>query len=354
MREERFYASSIRGTLDAFHNSGFHISSPSAIEVFERRLKYVNEQLGTQRRRHELIGEYVPQETSDRIVKLFKTLAHEFRQSQSHLADFMVACAHGNIRIALQMFREFLLSRYTNVTEITSVTGFWTIIVHQVLKPIMIPYRFCYAESESQVPNVYQVRSRRSGSHFTALRILRRLAVGDPLNRPYISMPILAAEFAQTFGMREDLELNVDMLLKFRLVEANNGGDEYRKELDSIRITNYGIYLYADLSRVFTYIELVSTDCAIFDQEVANALMTLSNQEFMLFEAGLSDRSRRIQRVEKRLDKADRFIRYLEREEQREIAYYGLQDQGTIMPAIKDHFARERQEVTRSATRQHY
>jgi len=355
MREERFYASSVKGTLDAFHNAGFHISSPPPIEVFERRLKYVIGKLSTKRGRDELLGDNVIPETSERISKLFRTLAHEFAQSQSHLANFLSACAHGNIRIALQMFREFVLSRYTNVTEITSVKGtYWTIILHQVLKPIMIPYRFFYDEAESQVPNVYDIRSRKNGSHFTALRILARLAVGDPLNRPYVAVPTLQAEFAQTFAMGEDFQLNIDMLLKFRLVEANNRIEEYRPELDSIRITNYGTYLYSDMYTFFTYIDLVCVDCAILDQEVANALTALSNQEFMLWEAGLDDRGRRIKRVEKRLEKTERFINYLNQEEQREIAFYALHGEPRIVPAIAEKFAKEKIQVLHSATKQRY
>jgi len=355
MREERFYASSVKGTLDAFHNAGFHISSPPPMEVFGRRFKYVIDKLSTKRGRDELLGEYTAEDTSERILKLFRTFAHEFVQSQSHLADFLSACAHGNIRIALQMFREFVLSRYTNVTEITSVSsGYWNIILHQVLKPIMIPYRFFYDEAESQIPNVYDVRSRRNGSHFTALRILRRLAVGDPLNRPYVAVPTLQAEFVQTFGMREDFQLNIDMLLRYRLLDANNRIEEYRPELDSVRITNYGTYLYSGMSAFFTYIDLVSVDCAIFDQEVANALVALSNQEFILWEAGLSDKDRRIKRVEKRLERTGRFITYLDQEEQREIAFYGLSDEPRFVPLIAEKFATERVQVLRSANKQRY
>jgi len=38
MREERFHASRMHGTLDAFQNNGFHLSSPPAQFVFHKRL----------------------------------------------------------------------------------------------------------------------------------------------------------------------------------------------------------------------------------------------------------------------------------------------------------------------------
>ncbi len=354
MREERFYASNIKGTLDAFHNSGFHISAPMPNEVFRRRLQYVTKRLSTASGRLDLLGEYTPDETAERILKLFRIFCNEFSQSRSHLASFLTACAHGNIRIALQMFQEFVLSRYTNVTEMTSVEDFWTIIIHQVLKPIMIPYRFFYDESESKVPNIYQVRARTNGSHFTALRILKRLAIGDPTNRPYIAVPTLATEFSQKFNMKEDMELNLDILLRYRLVEANNKIDEYTPQVDNVRITNYGTYLLTEMSRFFTYIELISTDCAIYDQQTANSLIALSNQEFMLWEAGLEDRTRRVRRVEKRLQKAEIFLNYLKSEEQREASVCGSYDEPLIIPEIISRFLTEKNEVLRSARKQRY
>ena len=47
----------------------------------------------------ELLGEYVPDDTADRIGKLFRTFENEFTQSRSHLASFLTACAQGNIRL---------------------------------------------------------------------------------------------------------------------------------------------------------------------------------------------------------------------------------------------------------------
>ena len=41
MREERFHVSKISGTLDAFHNSGFHLTSPPPKLLFVKRIAYV-------------------------------------------------------------------------------------------------------------------------------------------------------------------------------------------------------------------------------------------------------------------------------------------------------------------------
>jgi RNAse (barnase) inhibitor barstar len=352
MREERFYSSTIRGTLDAYHNYGFHIASPDPTDVFLRRLRYVISFLAKKQNRIRVWGHEPSGATPQRIVRLLRIFEKEFNSSSSHLAEFLTACAHGDIRYVLSIFRDLVLSRYTNVTEMTSAVDLWTILVHQVLKPLMIPYRFFYSEQESAIPNVFQIRSAKRGSHFTALRILQSLATGDPTQPPFVPVPRIAADFTQVFNMQEEFQLNLDALLRAKMVEADNRMEAYSPDLDSIRITPYGRYMLKELSGYFTYLDLVAVDCGVFSEGLANNLVVLSNQEYELYSAGLDDRGRRVKRVEKRLDKAGAFVKYLVQEEEREIAFYDLQDRPRIALPIAERFAQESANVLRSAKKQ--
>jgi GTPase SAR1 family protein len=355
MREERFVASSIRGTLDAFHNAGFHISAPSPKKIFLRRLEYVSDLMGSKSRRKEVFGDDIRDESVDTIRQIVRVLSQEFAKPASHLADFLSACAHGNIRLALELFRGFVLSRYTNIDEMVAGRKGWTLQIHQVLKPIMIPFRFYYQESESYIPNLYQIRSKGHGSHFTALRMLSRLAANqDPSNPAYVSVAVLGAEFIDTFNMVEDFQLNLDMLLKHRLVEATNRLDTYTSEVESVRITSYGFYLLNHASRFFTYVDLVAIDTPVSEEHVANEIARISNREHELWELGLSDPSRRRERVEARLEKANAFVQYLVAEEERELSRFGLDLTSAVMPGIKAHYEDDVRNVRRSAGKQRY
>jgi hypothetical protein len=355
MREERFYSSTIHGTLDAFQNSGFHLSSPSARHVFIRRLQFVVRLLSNRAKREQFFGEAIPEETVEKLKRFFRTLEQEFTKPDSHLADFVAACAHGNIRLALEIFRGFILSRYTNINEMTSVGSGWVILIHQVLKPIMIPYRFFYDEAQSHIPNIFQIRSKVHGSHFTALRILRRLsASNDPHNPPYIGVGGLMTEFADQFGMKEDLELNLSVLLKYGLIESSNKIDEYRIEVDSVRITPYGGYLLNTMSRFFTYLDLISADTGIADEGKANALAKASNDEYGLWEVSQQFPKMRVERVNKRLEKADLFVQYLEAEEIREASLYSISNAERFMGQVRQAFDAEKVSVLKSAQRQRY
>lgn len=348
MREERFYESSIRGTLDAYQNSGFHISSPVPQEVFSRRLAYVISLLSVNNsRRDSLIAAEVDPEVFRRCVRLFQIYESEFRNPDSHLSNFLTACAHGNVRLALDLFRGIVTSGYTNVFEMTTPNT-WNVQVHQVIKPIMIPSRFFYEESRSAIPNIYQVRGKKFGSHFTALRILSRLAQGaDVANPPFLPSAVIVSEIDGTFGMIEDCRSNLDMLLKFRLIEANNRMDEYSSELDGVRITAYGLYLYKELSRAFSYLDLVSCDCAVFSKSVSQEISFYSNSEYQLFSRG-----ERVARLEARIKRARRFIEYLEQDEAREIQFFALQSGAAFMPKVREGFEADSARAMRSAKKQ--
>lgn len=354
MREERFYASTIRGVLDAYQNSGFHLSSPSPQNVFLRRLEFVQRLLSTPSRRLDVLPDGTPDADLATIQTLLRNLTKEFRSDSSHLASFLTACAHGNIRLALELFRGLIQSRYTNIDEITSRRD-WTWQIHQVLKPVMIPNRFFYEESQSHVPNIFQLRSKRRSSHFTALRILSALTTHAELQgASFYSLPQLFTDLANRFHMEDDQRAALDMLLRYGLIEANNRLDEYADNIDSIRATPYGTHIYADLSSAFTYLDLVSTDTALFEARVCNDIASLALDEYAIWQAYSSVREKRIERVEKRITKTTEFIDYLDREEAREAELYQLTPNERFVPKMRIRLEEEIDGVRRSAKRQRY
>lgn len=354
MREERFYASSIHGVLDAYQNSGFHLSSPHPNAVFIKRLEFVKKLLASDLVTRHVAGVDAPDEIRKTLRTLLNSFEQGFRNPNSHLASFLSACAHGNIRLALELFRGMLISRYTNIEEITSVRT-WTWQIHQVLKPVMIPNRFFYEEAQSHVPNIFQLRTKVRSSHFTALRILRPLVkLGEIQGAAFHPISPLITEFANRYQMEEDFRMTCDMLLKYGLIESSNRLDQFSDDIDGIRITTYGRYIYEDLVKAFTYVELVSTDTAIFDSRVCAELTILSTDEYTLWEASWTDVKKRIERVETRLKKADEFVRYLEKEEEREVDLFGLAIEERFTPALRLSLDDEIEEVRRSANRQAY
>ena len=146
--------------------------------------------------------------------------------------------------------------------------------------------------------------------------------------------------------MRDDFELNLDILLKHRLVESNNRLEQFSREVDRVKITSYGSFMLHNLSKTFTYIELVCSDCAISYAGTSNMVASLSNEEYRLYAS-----AQRFERVKKRIQKADLFIQYLESEEQREIDLFKLHGDPPLAPAIRAAFQVEQRGVMKSASR---
>jgi len=348
MREERFHNSKIHGLLDAFQNSGFHISSPKPSTVFKKRLSYTNMLLSEPSRRDQIVSSDTDATLIDDCVKYLSMIYREFGSEKSPLNGFLTACAHGDIRLSLDLFRSFLLSGYTNVDEML-LSGNWVFRIHQIIKPVMIPNRYFYDENLSDIPNAYQVRHVRHGSHFTSLRILRKLSKNIERSTPaYMSVAELKSYFVNTFNMMDDFIANLDILLKLGFVESNNRLDHFADDLDSVKITTYGIYMVSELAYYFTYLDLVCTDCGIFSESVSNYLVEAARHEFELFSKG-----ERLDRVTTRLDRVEKFIDYLAQEEMREREMYslGMKEDEMFTSLIRKSFDVEKKTVLRSAKR---
>lgn len=344
MREEKFYSSSIHGVLDAFQNSGFHITSPEPRQVFIRRIDYLNKLLLQHK---ENPSSLLPRQLDEEVmIKLLKLFRREFEVSNSHLANFLTACSHGNIRLALELFRGFLVSGYTNIFEMTS-TDYWRLQSHQVVKPFMIPIRFFYDESKSKIPNIFQIRSKSNGSHFTALRILSKLSAGQDLRNPaFTPVAKLINDFIEIYGMREDFEMNMEVLLNHALIESNNRLEHFDDHIDSVKVTAYGEYILRVLSTSFNYLDLISTDCAIADQQTSNTLTTFANDDYSLYV-----KYEKMERIKLRINKTELFLSYLEKEEAREIDLFKTHDYPTFASKIKESFAQEKVRILKSAKR---
>lgn len=341
MREERFYASKIRGLLDAYQNNAFHISSPSSSEVFIRRLEYL---IGLLRSGRLDVGD----DNRDQLIAFLLVFLADFKRApDSSLNRFISACAHGNIRLALDLFVDLLLSGYTNAREMIEGGRGWTIQVHQVLRPLMSPTRLFYDEKLSKIINLFQIRVGVGGSHFTGLRILRLLSVGqDPTSPGFVPFGVLKNQFVSNYGGEEDFKAWIDSLLAANLIEASTRQDSYSENIDSLRVTAFGQFAQRELITFFTYIELVSTDCGVRQESVANQLAALTNEEVALL-----NQRKKYERVQRRLQKAKAFLDYLEGEEIRELEYFGTPDADRFVDVIQRAFAKEREEVTKSAKR---
>lgn len=334
MREERFYNSKIRGYLDAYGISSYHLKSPFPNDVFKRRLDYFVDKLLPLASTKELYE--LSESKANELSVFLNIIRSEFSGRYSALSEFITSCSHGDVRLALDFFKDFLVSGYLNVREMLDA-GRWNLNSHQVVKPMMVPQNYFYSERLSRVINIYRVRDSYNGSHFTGIRILKKLSNAIDAYHP---IAIISEQFVGQLQMAKDFELNIDELLKRGMIESDNRLDYYTPDIQKVKITPFGVYVLSYLSRDFTYIDLIVVDTPIFDNSISSSISNASNSEIRLFWNG--DRRGR---MNVRVKKVKEFIQYLRTEELRESMLYGTSEY-EIVKEIEESLLPQYERVT--------
>lgn len=347
LREERYITSNIEGYLDAYEKNGFHISAPNPQQVFLKRLDFIKNKINSEKK--------ISQRYIEDVDILFTILKNNLENEDSEFNMFMTAATHGNIRQGLELFRNVLFSNYTNVAEMI-IQKNWTIKLHQIIKPIMIPiYRYYNENTSTSIPNIFRLRSNNNSSHFTAYRILNILATK---NGSYMSIHELKSFFIDTFNMEDDFILNMDILLKRGMVESENGLDKYSEHLQQIKISSFGYYMQNVIFKEFTYLELISSDLLVLDKQISNQIVTQSNKDYELLKQSQENNISqeisnqiRYKRVKVRIEKVAKLCEYFQIQEKLEVTKYGLNSQNLISDKIIDSFKNQKIDVEKNARR---
>jgi hypothetical protein len=347
MREERFYNAKSKGVLDAYHTPGYHLSAPIVPDVLIKRLNYIKEKLTYT---EDVDFEYSIKSTADlnTIQNFLQICIYQLQKDDSNLSKFIRYATHGDVRQALEFFKGFISSGYTNVDEI-SQRKYWTFQTHQVIKPMMAPDRIFYEESLSKIPNLYQLRNDNNSSHFTGLRILDLLdnKYGGKNSTGFVDAKFFVQEFEEKFSLKQDCENYLNIYLNKGLIESSNRLEEYSSKIDQIKITAFGKYMYEYLCFDFSYIDLISLDSGVFKEELNNYLVESASQELKLKQAG-----KMIDRIELRLERANRFIEYLIEQEQEEARELNLQVEDIkYTQKLLDNFKNESERIRFSVSK---
>jgi len=354
MREERYCRARTAGVLDAYQNAGYHLSAPDLLGVFQKRIQLVIQDLegAASSGYHDCLPDAAP---FGALRAFFICCNKQFGAKGNALKEFLVECSRDNTRFALEFFRQFLSSGYTHVQEMIDEQN-WNVSSHQVIKPMMVPQRFNYDEDKSIIPNVYKCRRPAAGSHFSMLRILRQLATSSGQGQVYSNVSSLVDLFESRFHMKEDCEECLDVLLSNGMIEASNRLDRYKiprsgseREYiyaDQVRVTAFGLYMLDYLSSAFTYLELVSLDCGYFSEEVFQSMCQAA-----IGERNVGTPETRLQRLQSRLGRAERFVAYLEQQETFERAEFNIREDELFCPSIRKAFTREHPFIIASGMR---
>jgi hypothetical protein len=309
LREEKFFAAYRRGIFDAFGDRRFHIGSPDLRQVLRKRLEYGRTKFAILSKADG--GEEPSVEDIKQIDRFLRAMITSTTGRNANIVRMLASVSNGDMRHALDMFRDFLSSGNTNVDkiiEIVAKSGSYSVPFHEFAKSAILGSRKYYRSSVSHIVNLFKQSDALGASHLTACRILTRLAAAEgaasPHGQGYIAVPTLLREYRQSFGYADDFVQWAGELLRRNLLESEPPRIGDIQRADAIRITAAGAYYWRYLVRSFAYLDLVFVDTPISD------LPTVKRLEKM---AEMTDMTVRFERVRV-------FLEYLQRKEQEDLA----------------------------------
>lgn len=347
MREERYYRVKMKGVLDAYNPPGYHLTSPVIPSVLNKRIYYILDKL---RSTPDIEKEFNIEDVSqlNAIISFLEICNNEIRRKYSALSTFLRYSTHGDVRMALDFFKGFLTSGYTNINEVYPHPD-WRFQIHQVLKPMMIPDRLYYDERLSKIPNIFQIRNESNSSHFSGFRLLDMLysKSNDKISNGFLDAKFVIQRFDHEYNLKTDAENHLDIFLSRGLIESSNRLEEYSEKVDQIKITAFGKYFVEKLCFDFTYIDLVSLDCGIYDESLYHSMIEEASQEMKYYTSG-----NYLDRIHLRIKRVESFINYLVNQEEKEFLELNLSGETkTYSKLILDTFIKQKDQIQASLQR---
>ena len=211
-----------------------------------------------------------------------------FGENNAPILEFLRHMSFPNIREGLNLFKTFLVSGYTDVSEYVLRVLFnkgdhtITIPMHEFMKTIALENKLYYNHKSSKIQNLFYPSSQNS-DYFIKYYLLRKLddqlSFEGTINK-YIGYADLLKVF-QEYGYREDvINKEIEILLSESFIETDKLLSDISwislpEEDFSITITAKGHYYITQLINRFYYIELVLQDTPIFEKSYYDRLVQL-------------------------------------------------------------------------------
>lgn len=305
MWEETYLRSKRGGALATYQTMAFVIPPTSVVDIIERRLEYLLTNLKNGGPGRLLLSDV------SHLADVME-FAHLLRQSVLHNKKrtrfFLESIAMGNLRRAMEVFSEFVISGHTDADKMLSVLHTdppYDIPLHEFIKSIGLGDQRHYQSNLSAILNLYSISDESRPSHFTKLRLLEylffhRTRSSFAFGIGFIPTEAIKGEFAKIGTSEVDIVESLKMLGSYALVE--NDVYDFKTVSAAYRITPAGRYYLRFLAGRFSYMDLVLQDTPISDSTTFHTIKK--------FIANID--------MDERFARVTAFVQYLNSEEDRE------------------------------------
>jgi hypothetical protein len=281
IREGYYYKLRNKPPFDAFRSNVYHITAPPYKEVLQKRITYAIESLKVGGKITGVWGsnkslQIDAQTGIDFFSNLDKTL---FINENSEMLRFLEETTYPNIRLGLELFRDFLLSGHTKVSDYVLRKYIQPdvkipIPVQEFVISIALENKKYYNHELSRVHNIFYP-SEESTYIFLKCKILKYL-FEKTKSHGYAERFILVKNLIEDFnsvGYLDRIIFNeLNDLKDLGMIETDDQisdieNHQLNSQEQSISISLKGFYYLNELKNRFFYIDLVSQDTPIYDIE---------------------------------------------------------------------------------------
>lgn len=340
LREGYYYKFRNKPPFNAFESNVYHIAAPDYGLVLQKRIDYAidtisDEKLGPvsgfiENKRYSLEGK--------NIIEFFTGIRNSlFGDSNSPILDFIRFTTFPDIREGLRVFKTFLISGYTNVSEYVLRVVFnkdehnITIPIHEFVQAVGLENKLYYNHDASIVQNLFYPISSNP-DYFVRILILMKLNnIRDFQGNAnsYIQYKSLLEYFCGYGYTSKQICQELACLLEQGFIDADKKLSDIKwntvdSDNISITITSKGFYYITQVINKFYYVDLILQDTPIFNQDVFNnikATFAYRNSEYK------RDMGKRVTAVKMFLD-------YLKQEEKKQVPQSLIQYYGSIIDHV--------------------
>lgn len=285
MRDETYERCKDNPPLDTFRSGlTFHITPPRFVDVAKRRLELSLEYLASsveERQAHAIESGLRFSYSKSDLEKFLRHLYSDIFDRRRNISRVLEALAGRNVRRALDMFINIIVSGHLNVTAVTSTViggGGIPITEQDILKILMrTEYKF-FSDRSGFVSNIFASSPDwQKPSNFLLVEILYLLAVnrkrvGQIGLEGYFTCRYIADDLQRQGYVSEDVLAALNFLLKRELISADHMNFVSVGFDDCVRILASGFMHVRILAGRIEYLWGVVPTTPVFDKDVARQL----------------------------------------------------------------------------------
>jgi hypothetical protein len=325
VRETTYVKHSTDATFDAYELRKLWLDAPPFKEVLSTRLTYSKKILEKKSARIHMFGG-ITLEVHD-LSDFFDIVQSSILKGDA--GDFIEKIADSNIRKGLKLVNNFLTSGHIQADR--ALNSFlkgdrtYRFPFHEIFKGAMLGQWKHYREGRAECINIFDARLGSKQLRLLRLHLLA-LLFSCARREDSIEVPVShCVNVLSPIGSSESQIIQaLTVLLRNGLIRTTTAQDI--SATSTVVLTRSGGYYIHTLASTFSYVEAALIDTAIEDADVWQDLSTMT--------IGVERARNMVQRMELRVTRIDRFLKYLTDLEATILSTVGQRNELTVLPRL--------------------